>query len=106
MQVSNITATRHDCSLRYNRSEANHTLIFAEDNNSTESFRFSTSPDPAGRPPCYTRDVTASGGHVIQDVVNAQPVDTQFPCFAFIGQMESFDGLRLCGNDFCGFHNA
>jgi hypothetical protein len=88
---------------RYNRSEANHTLIFAEDNNSTESFRFSTS---AGRPPCYTRDITAAAGHVVEDVINAHPVDTQFPCFAFIGQTESFDGLRLCGNDFCGFHNA
>ena len=88
--------------IRYNRSESNHTLIFAEDNNSTESFRFLTSKDPT-RPPCYTRDITAAAGHVTADVVNAKPVDTQFPCYAFIGQLEAFAGLRLCGSEFCGF---
>ena len=84
----------------YNRSLSNHTLIFAEDNNSTEAFRFYTD---STRPPCYTRYITAAGGHVTTDVVNAQPVDTQFPCYAFISQLESFTGMRLCGSEFCGF---
>ena len=88
---------------RYNRSEANHTLIYAEGNNSTEAFRFFISPDLS---PCYTRDIKASAGHVIEDITNAHPVDAQFPCFGFISQMEVVNGLRLCGSDFCGFHNG
>ena len=104
----------------YNRSLTNHTLIHAEGNNSTESFHFfagsalggqagtaiaapTARHDGGGGSSCYTRDITAAGGHVTRDVVNAVPVDTQFPCYAFISQMDSFTGLRLCGNDFCGF---
>ena len=89
--------------LRYNRSLSNHTLIYAEDNNATESFRFHTGGKQLLATPCYTRDLSAAAGHVTADVVNAKPVDTQFPCYAFISELEAFAGLRLCGSEFCGF---
>lgn len=83
----------------YNRSLSNHTLIFAEDNNSTEYFAFTAGQNP----PCYTRDIAAAAGHVVFDVVNAHPVDTRLPCYGYLDQLPEAGGIRLCGTEFCGF---
>jgi hypothetical protein len=83
----------------YNRSEANHTLIYAEDNNSTEVFTFGV----GGETPCYSRNISAAKGHVTTDIINAGQPDTRFPCYAFLSQLPGVGGLRLCGSEFCGF---
>ena len=70
----------------YNRSVSNHTEIFEEGNNSTESFSFAAGPRPVQDgghlQPCFSRNITAAAGHVTRDVSRVRDVapDGWQPC--------------------------
>ena len=77
----------------YNRSETNHTQINLEANDSNERYALTVShgaeQGSAGREPCFSRSLVASGGHVQSRVAH------EAPCRGL--------PVRVCGSDVCGF---
>ena len=63
----------------------------------------------SSHPPCYSRDIVASGGHVTADATRRAQAAPGSLCFAWGGGGEAaawLKGLRLCGSEICGFLDA